>query len=79
MNEIARQRHCDEPTTVLASVYWLLYNPSGPSAKESIGFPTFRSWASSKTVALIFSIRTAISQPWRFCPFVARFLKAGGE
>jgi hypothetical protein len=36
-------------------------------------------WASSKTVAMIFSIRTAISQPSRFCPAVARLLHAEGE
>lgn len=31
-----------------------------------------RWWASSKTVAMTFSILTAISQPIRFCSYVAR-------
>lgn len=40
---------------------------------------TCRLWASSSTEAMIFSIRTAISQPSRFCSSVARLRHAGGE
>ncbi len=49
----------------------LAQKPSGPSAKVSIVSSTWRLWASCRTVAMIFSILTAISQPIRFCSSVA--------
>lgn len=56
-----------------------LYKPSGPSSSVSMTSLTCRLWASCRTVAMIFSIRTAISPPIRFCSSVARLLPAGGE
>ena len=44
-----------------------MYRPSDPSDNVSITPSTCRLWDSSKTVAMIFSILTAISQPVRFC------------
>ncbi|MDP9485086.1 MAG: hypothetical protein M3Q49_04720 [Actinomycetota bacterium] len=57
----------------------MLANPSDPSARAFVVSSTCRSCASCRTVAMIFSILTHISQPAHFCSSVARLRQTQGS